>query len=108
MTDMQPQNPQQGPLPAVPPGMQPVPPEPLVPAPERAEVLQALLRACRDCAVLASGAPDSREVSEAGRAALAFAQAAVILDPELVAPQGVPADALFPPKPQIPIDRSKS
>lgn len=78
---------------------------------DRLEVEQTLYRAIKRSAEDAAAAQDPREVRELAQAALAFSQAAVILDPSLVAPQGVPADALHPPqptpRPQIPQDRSQ-
>jgi hypothetical protein len=50
-----------------------------------------------------AGAP--QEAEQFGNAILRISQAVVILDPSLVAPQGVPADALHPPTPQIPMDK---
>lgn len=41
------------------------------------------------------------EIREAASAVLALSQALVILDPTLVAPQGVPPNALHPPLPHI-------
>jgi hypothetical protein len=65
----------------------------------------ALFDAIRVTASKCAGSDDPREVEEFARAALALAQAAVILDPKLVAPQGVPADALHPPVPYIQKDK---
>jgi hypothetical protein len=72
-------------------------------APElEAAVLDALKVNTQKCA----GAADARDAADYARAVLALSQAAVILDPKLVAPQGVPADALNPPKPLIPMDKN--
>lgn len=57
---------------------------PMVP-PDPHEVTDALLRACQVAAEQASTAQDTREISEAAKAALAFAQAIVVLDPGLTA-----------------------
>lgn len=54
----------------------------------------------------ASGAEVPREKQEAADAALKLAQAIVILDPSVVAPGGVPPDALSPARPRIPMDPS--
>lgn len=53
------------------------------------EVAKSLLHAVGMAAQKAAGVDDSREAHELGQAALAFAQAAVLLDPSL-GPQGVP------------------
>lgn len=75
-----------------------VPPEqamPQMPPPmvqqDPAEVTDALLRACKLAAQKASAAEDTREMGDAAKAALAFAQAIVILDPTLGS-DGVPLD----------------
>lgn len=68
---------------------------------DREDVEEALLRAIQVAAEMAATADDARDMAECSRAALEFAQAVVILDPALVAPQGVPPDALHPPVPQI-------
>lgn len=54
-------------------------------------VTNALLRAVRRAAEDSAGAEDPRETKELGQAALAFAQAIVVLDPGLDA-NGVPLD----------------
>lgn len=54
--------------------------------------------------VTAAGATIPREMQEAADAALKLAQGIVILDPSVVAPGGVPPDALSPPRPRIPMD----
>ena len=56
---------------------------------------------------------DPREAKEWAAAVLSLAQALVIMDPQLVAPQGVPIDAIHPPAPRsgaakIPTDKSHS
>lgn len=56
---------------------------------------------------------DPREAKEWAQAVLALSQSLVIVDPKLVAPQGVPIDALHPPTPRsgaarIPADKSNS
>ncbi len=56
-----------------------------------AEVTQELLRACKWAGTRGSMAQDTRESAEAAKAALAFAQAIVILDPTLGS-DGVPLD----------------
>lgn len=47
------------------------------------QVTLSLLNACKQMADHAAGAADTREGAEAARAALALAQAVVVLDPEL-------------------------
>jgi hypothetical protein len=54
----------------------------------------------------AAGEIDSRDADAFAAAALKLAQAAVILDPTLVAPQGVPPIALHPPIALIPRDQN--
>lgn len=66
-------------------------PEPPMLTQDPAEVADALLRACKVAAENAATAQDTREISEAGKAALAFAQAVVILDPNLTQ-SGEPID----------------
>ena len=48
--------------------------------------------------VRAAGGQEPEVVQRCAAASLAIAQAVVILDPALVAPQGVPPDALQPPR----------
>lgn len=77
------------------------PPAPAAPAaPGRAEVEAALLRAIEMAATKSMGATDARETQEYAAAALALSQAVVILDPALVAPQGVPPQVLAASTPQ--------
>jgi hypothetical protein len=67
---------------------------------------QALFDAIKVNVSKCVGSDDPREAQEFAHAALELAQAAVILDPKLVAPQGVPADALHPPTPYIQKDKT--
>lgn len=69
-----------------------------------AETQKALEQAIVRCAGVAGAAEAPAEMDQAASAALKLAQALVILDPALVAPQGIPAIAMFPPKPRIPFD----
>lgn len=59
-----------------------------------AETMNELLGAVRECASKARSAGDTREQSELAKGALAFAQAWVIMHPDLVAPAGVTADKM--------------
>lgn len=47
-----------------------------------------------------------KEFAELGEGILKLVQSVVILDPSVVAPQGVPPDALHPPTPRVPMDKS--
>lgn len=96
---------------------QTAPPEQLAPAPAPqgktpAEIdtidpklEEALANAIEKCAAVAAAAGTPQEMSQAADAALKLAQTMVILDPQLVAPQGIPAIAMYPPKPEIPFDK---
>lgn len=82
---------------------------PIVPTKEQLdpEALELQMRwATYQAAVRMAAATDPREIQECASAILQTAQATVILDPALVAPQGVPPDALSPPRPRIPMDKS--
>lgn len=81
----------------------PAPAVPLAPGVEQIDpaVKEALMNAIRLCAASAAAADAPADKREAGNAALSFAQALVIIDPQLVAPQGVPPNALHPPLPHI-------
>lgn len=63
-----------------------------------AETLESLLYAANAAARDGAGSSDPEERSKLAQAALAFTQAYVALDPTVVAPQGVPPDALHPPQ----------
>lgn len=62
----------------------------------------AMYQAC----VNVAGASVPKEQQESADAALKMSQAIVILDPSVVAPGGVPPDALSPARPRIPMDKS--
>lgn len=84
-----------------------VPPRTVDPEEEaaRTKAIVQLLNAvtvAADGASMANGAEDKKDFAAA---ALQLSQAAVILDPNLVAPSGVPADALHPPVPRIQMDK---
>lgn len=69
------------------------------------ETLLAWTRwAAYQAAVNAAQATIPREQQEAADAVLKLAQAVVILDPSVVAPGGVPPDALSPARPRIPMN----
>jgi hypothetical protein len=91
--------PEQAAPPPVPGG---TPPAPMLPAPSRMEVEAGLLRAINTCSVKAAGADDAREIQEYAASALNFSQALVILDPNVIAPQGVPPHILAASMPQPP------
>lgn len=55
----------------------------MTPPPDRATVQGTLLRAIERAAEDAAGAKDAREVRELGQAALSFAQAVAVLDPDV-------------------------
>lgn len=57
-------------------------------------VNRALWNALLSNAMKAAGANDSRAAKESAAAALDIAQAIVVLDPNLIAPQGVPPEVL--------------
>lgn len=81
-----------------------VPPARLVSAEEdaaREKAIAALLNAAEKAGAGGAMAQGAQDANDFGRAALSFAQAAVILDPNLVAPGGVPPNALHPPLPHI-------
>lgn len=67
------------------------PPAPPMAAEDPAQVTNALLHACRVAAEHSAMAEDTREMGEAAKAALAFAQAVVVLDPNLTQ-SGEPLD----------------
>lgn len=80
---------------------------------QRVQLETKLLRAANIAADGVSTAQDPREAREWAQTALALSQSIVILDPDLVAPQGVPVDALHPPAPRdqgarIKADKSRS
>lgn len=58
---------------------------PVMVPPDPREVTDALLRAVKVAAEQGSTAEDTRELGEAAKAALAFAQAIVVLDPSVTA-----------------------
>lgn len=66
-------------------------PDPAIVPEDPHKVSEALLRACRVAAENSATAQDTREMAEAAKAALAFAQAIVVLDPNLTA-SGEPLD----------------
>ena len=59
--------------------------------PNPQEVLDALLNAVKIAAMMGAGAEDTREITEGSKAALAYAQAWAILNPQLD-PAGLPLD----------------
>lgn len=67
---------------------------------QRVELEGKLLRAANIAADGVSTAEDPREAREWAQTMLALSQSIVILDPDLVSPQGVPVDALHPPMPR--------
>lgn len=80
---------------------------------ERTALETKLLRAAEIAADGVATAEDPREAREWAQTALALSQSIVILDPDLVSPQGVPVDALHPPAPRsqdarIKADKSRS
>lgn len=82
------------------------PPRTVSPAEEaaRTAAIVQLLAAVEKAADAASMSQGAQDASDFANAALRLSQAAVILDPNLVGPQGVPADALHPPVPRIKMD----
>lgn len=94
-----------------PPGAAPAPAPTQLPGMDAIDALdpnlkEAIAQAIQSCAESAAGAPTPAEQNQAADAALKLAQALVILDPQLVAPQGIPAMAMYPPKPEIQFDKS--
>jgi hypothetical protein len=85
-----------------------VPPRTVDPAEEaaRTKAITQLLNAVMAAADAAAMAPGAEDKKDFATAALQMSQAAVILDPNLVAPSGVPADALHPPVPRIQMDKT--
>lgn len=79
-----------------PPAVMPPDVEQIDPA-TRAAINRAIQKACK----IGTSTDVPSEAREAGNAVLSLSQALVILDPALVAPQGVPANALHPPIPHI-------
>lgn len=88
--------------PAVPPARTVDPAEEAARTKAIVQLLNAVQKAA-DGAAMANGAQD---VKDFAAGALQLSQAAVILDPNLVGPQGVPADALHPPLPRIQMDKT--
>lgn len=69
---------------------------------DRDAVINALLIAVRRAAENSAGADDARESKELGGAALAFAQAAAILDPTRLQGGDTPAARVAATPPQMP------
>lgn len=67
----------------------------------RQSAIEGLLLAVDNAARTAGSVTAAQDAQDWSRAALQLAQAAVILDPNLVAPQGVPPNAIHPPLPHI-------
>jgi hypothetical protein len=79
----------------------------------RISLEKELLNAASKAAKGILTAQDPREAKEWAQTALALSQSIVILDPDLVAPDGVPIDAIHPPAPRsgaarIQTDKSRS
>lgn len=104
--------------PAAPPAGTPDPAQaqqadPMLVAPSMPETEASIRRSLQVANAGVQASNDPREAKEWAAAVLALSQSLVILDPKLVAPQGVPIDAIHPPAPRsnaakIPTDKSQS
>lgn len=88
-------------------------PSAMVAAPSLEDTENNIKRSLQVANAGVQAASDPREAKEWAAAVLSLSQSLVILDPALVAPQGVPIDALHPPAPRsgaarIPADKSNS
>lgn len=88
-------------------------PDPMVAAPTLDDSTEDIRRSLDVANKGVQAAQDPREAKDWAAAVLSLSQSLVILDPKLVAPQGVPIDALHPPAPRsggarIPADKSGS
>lgn len=89
-----------GPFPGDQGAQPPATPAPPMVTPNPQEAIEACLRAIQRAAEDSAGADNSQEVSDYGRGALAFAQTAVLLDPNRLAGGATPdAQAASAPTP---------